>query len=128
MLQYLSKAKKLIRFIKGDRFCNKKIEKKIPKVVSLHDAKFSKSHLEDVIPIRESAKIESRVEDATPSSIARCLSNKSAYLFRDVNVWLNEGIVVTPEGRIITETIPSVYRSEERRVGKECRSRWSPYH
>ena len=22
----------------------------------------------------------------------------------------------------------SVMRSEERRVGKECRSRWSPYH
>ena len=22
----------------------------------------------------------------------------------------------------------SVVRSEERRVGKECRSRWSPYH
>src|SRR3989441_7503085 len=22
----------------------------------------------------------------------------------------------------------SLYRSEERRVGKECRSRWSPYH
>ena len=22
----------------------------------------------------------------------------------------------------------SFYRSEERRVGKECRSRWSPYH
>ena len=27
--------------------------------------------------------------------------------------------------RKIKETIP---RSEERRVGKECRSRWSPYH
>ena len=24
--------------------------------------------------------------------------------------------------------IPEVWRSEERRVGKECRSRWSPYH
>ena len=24
--------------------------------------------------------------------------------------------------------IHSYYRSEERRVGKECRSRWSPYH
>ena len=24
--------------------------------------------------------------------------------------------------------IPSKSRSEERRVGKECRSRWSPYH
>ena len=22
----------------------------------------------------------------------------------------------------------SAFRSEERRVGKECRSRWSPYH
>ena len=30
--------------------------------------------------------------------------------------WLN------PKG------LPQVARSEERRVGKECRSRWSPYH
>ena len=30
----------------------------------------------------------------------------------------------------IDEFIPakSTLRSEERRVGKECRSRWSPYH
>ena len=24
--------------------------------------------------------------------------------------------------------MPALMRSEERRVGKECRSRWSPYH
>ena len=24
--------------------------------------------------------------------------------------------------------VPNISRSEERRVGKECRSRWSPYH
>ena len=24
--------------------------------------------------------------------------------------------------------VVDIYRSEERRVGKECRSRWSPYH
>ena len=24
--------------------------------------------------------------------------------------------------------VPEKIRSEERRVGKECRSRWSPYH
>src|SRR2546425_12098964 len=24
--------------------------------------------------------------------------------------------------------VPAEYRSEERRVGKECRSRWTPYH
>ena len=27
-----------------------------------------------------------------------------------------------------TQRLPRVVRSEERRVGKECRSRWSPYH
>ena len=35
------------------------------------------------------------------------------------------------EGRYTEETdLPWNYqnRSEERRVGKECRSRWSPYH
>ena len=30
-------------------------------------------------------------------------------------------------GNVIIELYPNV-RSEERRVGKECRSRWSPYH
>src|SRR3712207_3731623 len=28
----------------------------------------------------------------------------------------------------IPDPIVDYYRSEERRVGKECRSRWSPYH
>ena len=27
-----------------------------------------------------------------------------------------------------THSMPTFVRSEERRVGKECRSRWSPYH
>ena len=27
-----------------------------------------------------------------------------------------------------SRTDSGVHRSEERRVGKECRSRWSPYH
>ena len=28
----------------------------------------------------------------------------------------------------VTEVDAAFIRSEERRVGKECRSRWSPYH
>src|SRR2546429_9650861 len=32
--------------------------------------------------------------------------------------------VCEPGGELTTE----YWRSEERRVGKECRSRWSPYH
>src|SRR3989442_1318110 len=31
-------------------------------------------------------------------------------------------------GRGARSELPAVMRSEERRVGKECRSRWSPYH
>src|SRR5574337_423333 len=40
-------------------------------------------------------------------------------------------IVVIPESiRFVVELAQAVRdrRSEERRVGKECRSRWSPYH
>ena len=29
---------------------------------------------------------------------------------------------------VVKEKDKTVWRSEERRVGKECRSRWSPYH
>ena len=36
-------------------------------------------------------------------------------------------ILVDPEGKIF-EPRQAAGRSEERRVGKECRSRWSPYH
>ena len=32
-----------------------------------------------------------------------------------------------PEGMAVG-VVYAGYRSEERRVGKECRSRWSPYH
>ena len=34
-------------------------------------------------------------------------------------------IPILPDGKI---GLIRHYRSEERRVGKECRSRWSPYH
>src|SRR3989449_10680821 len=30
--------------------------------------------------------------------------------------------------RSVSTTASALRRSEERRVGKECRSRWSPYH
>ena len=37
---------------------------------------------------------------------------------------------VKVSGTVIAEAdkFPIIGRSEERRVGKECRSRWSPYH
>ena len=53
---------------------------------------------------------------------------------------LIEGVLVAlfSEGNVLIEGVPGLgktllvntlsRRSEERRVGKECRSRWSPYH
>src|SRR5690554_551906 len=42
------------------------------------------------------------------------------------------GILVVPARTLMHRVAPPSYlqgnRSEERRVGKECRSRWSPYH
>src|SRR3712207_9535530 len=33
-----------------------------------------------------------------------------------------------PHMPVVKDLVPDLSRSEERRVGKECRSRWSPYH
>ena len=33
-----------------------------------------------------------------------------------------------PEEIAVASDVADYKRSEERRVGKECRSRWSPYH
>src|SRR2546425_2270708 len=39
-----------------------------------------------------------------------------------------ETVVSTVDGVTRSPTWTGAIRSEERRVGKECRSRWSPYH
>ena len=42
---------------------------------------------------------------------------------------LGEIVVMAPDApRSGSASALTVTRSEERRVGKECRSRWSPYH
>ena len=38
------------------------------------------------------------------------------------------GLQEMPEPRALSTQEVAKGRSEERRVGKECRSRWSPYH
>src|SRR3712207_9263257 len=73
-------------------------------------------------------KVDVLALSATP--IPRTLQMSLAGL-RDISV-----IETPPEGRRPVKTYVGEYddglvkqaRSEERRVGKECRSRWSPYH
>ena len=50
--------------------------------------------------------------------------------FRDSNtpLTLDEAAAALADYDLIMPTLGDAFRSEERRVGKECRSRWSPYH
>src|SRR3712207_9479481 len=51
-------------------------------------------------------------------------------------LWVDFALVVHGSMSLVTQTLAPIthprpmviLRSEERRVGKECRSRWSPYH
>ena len=62
--------------------------------------------------MREAAEVEKVVTVPAPES------------FKDEN-----GKVIQLEVKVLSsERIRAINRSEERRVGKECRSRWSPYH
>src|SRR5256885_16561548 len=60
---------------------------------------------------------------------------------RTIVVKVGTKVLVQPDGTVATEELRELVksvgtlrmsgrrvRSEERRVGKECRSRWSPYH
>src|SRR3989441_7228960 len=45
-----------------------------------------------------------------------------------IKIYMYEGEIKSSFAADRVEKVVSELRSEERRVGKECRSRWSPYH
>ena len=45
-----------------------------------------------------------------------------------LNATKTKSMLVSSPQKLNTLSSQSLNRSEERRVGKECRSRWSPYH
>ena len=80
----------------------------------------------DVEKIREDFPILSReisgrpliyLDNGATSQTPKCVVDHIADTYYRVNANVHRGV----------HTL-SQERSEERRVGKECRSRWSPYH
>ena len=68
--------------------------------------------------------LQGRLDDASRLT-EDFLSNQLGISKSPVREALNR---LEAEGLIRIEPRKGAYRSEERRVGKECRSRWSPYH
>ena len=45
-----------------------------------------------------------------------------------ITVGMADTVMISSAGEAAVSGVSLIDRSEERRVGKECRSRWSPYH
>ena len=66
-----------------------------------------------------------RAEGLTPSSYSTPLAVAAEALDEGVLVAIT---ATSSEADDLARAVSARARSEERRVGKECRSRWSPYH
>src|SRR5256886_11458444 len=77
------------------------------------------------LPISE-AEPEEKPEKIDPASAGDFEFN---FLPRDIKAHLDRFVIKQDEAKkVLAIAVCDHYRSEERRVGKECRSRWSPYH
>ena len=79
---------------------------------------------------RRKPNMANRVDAVTEAAVILSATDFPAYgQARTSNELRKAGIFVSPSGvRSIWLRHDLANRSEERRVGKECRSRWSPYH
>ena len=70
--------------------------------------------------------------DGQSSAVTELTYDELERITEQLQSALPEGSVVTLGGDLFSQEMPGITiteaRSEERRVGKECRSRWSPYH
>ena len=74
---------------------------------------------------QEKKKLDMTVPDDHVVSKDKVLSDLVKFKNDDYIVWIGHATFIIKLGETTIITDP---RSEERRVGKECRSRWSPYH
>ena len=82
-------------------------------------------------------KIQSNMYINNPDMTSRNIEkkeNSSHALVQEDDIQISDSarkLVETARNKVSdfhTMHFSSINRSEERRVGKECRSRWSPYH
>ena len=83
------------------------------------------------IPIMTHPGIE-LIEKTVKAAVTDGQTHADAIIALSENTPSDAAMRIAPVGCLIEagehEKIAEAARSEERRVGKECRSRWSPYH
>ncbi len=124
-------TKTLIVFHKGDIFGEMALMEKKPRSASAVTTKPSR------LLVMNEALLESMIEKNPDFArkMIRILSErlrKANSLIQSIMCTNQQSQVLSGlksyAGKYGTSTFKGLRRSEERRVGKECRSRWSPYH
>ena len=111
----------------------KQIVEGIPKIIDNAEAIYADADL-----LRENGRFERAYSlfQLSIEEIAKAFMLSGTLIFEDlssneVQARLKKDLKdheLKSKNSIGLESIFYEYRSEERRVGKECRSRWSPYH
>src|SRR5256885_13664688 len=111
------KPSRMIHFLD---FSNEKMVAKVPDIAPQVDILLG--NLEDAVPLenKEAAR-------AGLIKVGREMDLGETALWTRVNE-LASPFVLDDITELVTHIGHKLERSEERRVGKECRSRWSPYH
>src|SRR2546429_101750 len=109
-----------------------------PNICSIHEVNEDGDCFYIVMQYIEGQVLATRLADSVLTSdkvidvgiqVAEALSEAHVrgVIHRDIKP---SNVIITPRGlvKVLDFGLARVARSEERRVGKECRSRWSPYH
>ena len=87
------------------------------------------------MPQEDSIVLKAKVESPLPTTLSWSVkgnevSKDTVFTFKmnELGTYDVKLTATNADGVTSATTSIEVYRSEERRVGKECRSRWSPYH
>ena len=88
-----------------------------------------------IAPFGQGEELSRYVAEVVEVIRASGLKNRTYSMFTEIEgEWdevmdcVKRATFVLAQRGIRTEVVLKADRSEERRVGKECRSRWSPYH
>ena len=76
----------------------------------------------------ETAELKNPLRIGTIESLCFSKLPSIIHYFREHYPKVELRIVTASPEELISQMEQNELRSEERRVGKECRSRWSPYH